>query len=171
MKDYVAEMGGAALGARLRRLSAAVDAASAKVYAARGIRFEQRWFGVINQLDMAGPMSVRELADTLGITHASVSETRKSLEGEGLITSQTDSSDTRRRVLALSPSGEALVTQLRSLWDAFDEAARQLDAEAGGVALVLAKLERALAARPLHVRIADIASAEAATEGPGRDGE
>lgn len=154
MKDYVAEMGGAALGARLRRLSAAIDADASRVYAAHGIQFEQRWFGVINQLSLAGPLSVRQLADLLGITHASVSETRQSLERAGLITSEADPSDARRRVLILSSSGEALVAQLRSLWDAFDNAARELDAEAGGVTEALAGLERALARQSLYERIA-----------------
>lgn len=157
MKDHIAELGGAALGARLRRLSAAIDADAARIYAARGIRFEQRWFGVINQLALAGPLSVRQLADLLGITHASVSETRQSLEAAGLIASQVDPSDGRRRVLTLSPSGEALVAQLQPLWDAFDKAARELDAEAGGVTEALARLEQALAQRSLHERIATMA--------------
>lgn len=154
MKDYIAEMGGAALGARLRRLSAAIDADAARVYAASGIRFEQRWFGVINQLVLAGPLSVRQLTDLLGITHASVSETRQSLESAGLIRSEADPGDGRRRVLTLSPSGKALVTQLQPLWGAFDGAARELDAEAGGVTEALARLEQALARRSLGERIA-----------------
>lgn len=157
MKDYIAEVGGAALGARLRRLSAAIDADASRVYAASDIRFEQRWFGVINQLALAGPLSVRQLADVLGITHASVSETRQSLERAGLIASEADPSDGRRRVLALSPSGKALVTQLRPLWDAFDAATRELDAEAGGVTEALARLEAALARRSLRERIASMA--------------
>ncbi len=153
MRDYVAATGGAALGARLRRLSAAIDADAPRVYAELGIKFEQRWFGVINQLAIGGPLSVRELADRLGITHASVSETRQSLQRAGLITSTADDSDARRRVLALSGSGLALVTQLRPLWEAFDEAARELDQEAGGVTLALAQLEEALNRSPLFQRI------------------
>ncbi|UIJ44810.1 MarR family transcriptional regulator [Sphingomonas cannabina] len=155
MKDYVAEMGGAALGARLRRLSATIDADASRVYAARGVRFEQRWFGVINQLALVGPLGVRQLADALGITHASVSETRQSLERAGLIASEADPSDARRRVLTLSPSGKALVAQLRPLWAAFDDAARALDAEAGRVTEALARLEDALARKSLFERIAD----------------
>jgi MarR family transcriptional regulator, organic hydroperoxide resistance regulator len=154
MKDYVAKMGGAALGARLRRLSAAIDADATRIYAERDIRFEQRWFGVINQLALTGPSSVQQLADVLGITHASVSETRRSLEKAGLITSEADPSDGRRRVLALSPSGVSLTAELRPLWNAFDEVALELDAEADGVTEALARLERALARMSLHERIA-----------------
>jgi MarR family transcriptional regulator, organic hydroperoxide resistance regulator len=154
MKDYVAKMGGAALGARLRRLSAAIDADATRIYAERDIRFEQRWFGVINQLALTGPSSVQQLADVLGITHASVSETRRSLEKAGLITSEADPSDGRRRVLALSPSGVELTAKLRPIWNAFDEVALELDAEADGVTEALARLERALARMSLYERIA-----------------
>jgi DNA-binding MarR family transcriptional regulator len=155
MKDYVAEMGGAALGARLRRLSAAIDADAARIYADIGLKFEQRWFGVINQLSLNGPMSVSELAAALGISHASVSETRQSLEKASLVLSEPDRRDSRRRILALSRSGEALVDRLRPLWRAFDEAARHLDAEAGEVTQALARLEQALARQSLHDRIAE----------------
>lgn len=152
-RDFVADQGGAALGARLRRLSAAIDADAARIYAAHGVRFEQRWFGVINQLALFGPSGVRDLAAVLGISHASVSETRQSLEKAGLVTSADDPADARRRLLTLSPSGVALVARLRPLWDAFDDAARALDAEAGGVAAALARLEQALADRPLSERV------------------
>lgn len=153
VQDFVADMGGAALGARLRRLSAAIDADAARIYAAHGIRFEQRWFGVLNQLAINGPAGVRDLATRLGISHASISETRQSLEGAGYIRATPDPQDARRRVLALSPAGEALVARLRPLWDAFDQAARDLDTEVGGVTQALARLEQALARRPLSQRI------------------
>jgi MarR family transcriptional regulator, organic hydroperoxide resistance regulator len=156
MGDFVAEAGGAALGGRLRRLSAAIDADAARVYAAHGVRFEQRWFGVMNQLATFGPMSVRQLADALGISHASISETRQSLQKAGLIVAENDAADGRRRLLALSSAGQALVTQLTPLWNAFDEAARQLDSEAGEVTQALSRLEQALAAKPLRQRITEL---------------
>ncbi|NIK90017.1 DNA-binding MarR family transcriptional regulator [Rhizomicrobium palustre] len=148
-------MGGAALGARLRRLSAVIDADAARIYAAQGIKFEQRWYGVINQLAMKGPLSVRDLAALLGISHASVSETAKSLKQAGLITAHSDPDDSRRSVLSLSRSGKALVAKLRPLWDAFDAAARELDAEAGEVSAALARLEDVLQRKSLQARIAE----------------
>lgn len=153
--DHVARSGGAALGARLRRLSAAIDAEAARVYAAEGVRFEQRWFGIVDQLARNGPMTVSMLAGALGISHPSVSETRRSLEGAGLIQATADSSDGRRRVLALTADGQALVARLGALWHAFDAAAQALDDEAGGVTAALDRLEAALARQPLGERIRD----------------
>jgi DNA-binding MarR family transcriptional regulator len=155
MTDYVVSMRGAALGARLRRLSATIDADAARVYAAKGIRFEQRWFGLINQLALTGPMSVSSLAEALGISHPSVSEARQSLEKAGLVQSKPDPADSRRRVLTLSPAGAVLVGRLRPMWDVFDEVARQLDTEAGEVTRALEQLERALARKSLYARMMD----------------
>ena len=155
MTDYVMERRGAALGARLRRLSAMIDADAARVYAANGIRFEQRWFGVINQLALNGSMSVGALAEALGISHPSVSEARRSLENAGLVQSASDPRDSRRRVLTLSQAGAEFVSKLRPMWDVFDEVAQQLDAEAGEVTQALARLEQALARKSLYGRITE----------------
>src|SRR5688500_13916709 len=71
--DYPKSVGGVALGARLRRLSEAIDRDATRAYSSLGIKFEQRWFGVLNQLALNGPMSVSEIASALRITRASVS--------------------------------------------------------------------------------------------------
>ena len=88
--DFPRSQGGAAIGARLRRLSETLDYDAARVYGALGIRFEQRWFGVLNQIDRHGPMSVGDLATQLRITHVSVSQTRQSLERAGIIVAEPE---------------------------------------------------------------------------------
>ncbi|MDO8295943.1 MAG: MarR family transcriptional regulator [Caulobacter sp.] len=157
--DYTREAGGAAIGARLRRLSAAFDGDATRVYAALGIAFEQRWYGVLNQIALRGPATVGELATTLRITHVSVSQTRQSLEKAGLVVTQPDDEDARRKRLALTPAGQALVDRLTPLWDVFADAALALDAEAGGLAIALDRVDDALARRSLFDRIMDRAKA------------
>ncbi|SEM51704.1 MarR family protein [Stigmatella aurantiaca] len=151
--DEVGAKAGAALGARLRRLSERLDTDAARVYAAQGVEFEQRWFGVLNQLALKGPMSVGALAEALGITHVSVSQTRVSLERAGLIWQEPDASDARRRLLSLSTSGKAFAARLAPLWAAFEQASLALDTEAGGLSAALDRLEVALARRSLFDRI------------------
>ncbi|MDE1148126.1 MAG: MarR family transcriptional regulator [Azospirillaceae bacterium] len=153
--DYSRRLGGAALGARLRRLSEAMDGDATRVYASLGINFEQRWFGVLNQVALNGPLTVGELASRLRITHVSVSQTRQSLEKAGLAVTQADPEDARRRRLTLTPAGEALVAQLKPLWRAFEAAALEVNAEALDVAAALDRLDDALARHPLHQRILD----------------
>ncbi len=143
-QDYTARAGGAALGARLRRLSERVDRDLAAFYAHLGVEFEQRWFGVLNLLDLFGPMSIGQLAEALAIRHVSVSQSKDSLEKAGLVAVRLDGKDARRRELHLTPRGRAFVKRMRPVWDALGESARALDAEAGGVVKVLDALEQAL---------------------------
>jgi DNA-binding MarR family transcriptional regulator len=153
--DYSRDAGGAALAARLRRLSERMDRDSAKIYSAQSSRFEQRWYGVLNQLVLNGPMSIGDLAEALRVTHVSVSQTSRSLEGAGIVASAPAPKDARRRHLSLTPAGEALVARLAPLWMAFNAAAEELNAEAGDVVRLLDRLDDALARKSLFERIAD----------------
>lgn len=152
-RDYPSRFGGAAIGARLRRLSDRIDREADGLYSEFGIDFEQRWFGVLNQLTLNKALSVSELAAALGVTHVAVSQTRAALLERGLIATADDPKDARRRVLTLSAAGRKLVTQLGPLWAALNDAARELDREAGNVAEALANLEAALEKRSLTARV------------------
>jgi len=144
IRAYIAQAGGAALGARLRRLSERIDREVGALYAARGEGMEQRWFGTLDLLDRFGPLGVTQLAQALGVTHVAISQVRESLERAGLIRLDADPADARRRLLSLSAAGRALVDRLRPLWDALNNSARARDAEAGGVVAILDQLEKAL---------------------------
>jgi len=152
--DYSREAGGAAIGARLRRLSERFDRETAQIYAAQGVRFEQRWFGILNQIVLNGPMTVGEIAAALRVTHVSVSQARRALEGEGLLQALSDETDARRRPLALTGDGQALVTKLAPLWQALSRSAEELNAEADDLVRLLDRLEDALDARSLAERVA-----------------
>lgn len=160
--DYTKSMGGAALGARLRRLSEAIDRDATRAYATLGITFEQRWFGVLNQLAMNGPMTVSELAAALRITRASVSQTRQSLETAGIVASEDHPSDARQRHLVLSKTGAALIRRLKPLWHAMDAAALEVDAAAGGAAAALDRLDAVLTQQSMFDRITEKLSASGA---------
>ena len=153
--DQIRKVGAQALGTRLRRLSEQIDRDAAQCYKRFGVRFEPRWFGTIDQLRMNGGMSVSELAEALGITHVSVSQTRKSLEDQGLIASAPDPQDGRRAVLSLTDAGQALIRELTPLWDAMMAASIELDEEAMGIAKALGQLDDALERRSLFDRVGD----------------
>src|ERR1700722_5359660 len=95
LADATRRHGAAAIGGRLRRLSELIDEDCSRVYADCGLRFEQRWLGFMSQLAWEGPQSGGKLAASLGISPASVSETRKSLQTAGLIHAEVDSRDAR----------------------------------------------------------------------------
>ncbi|MBP7703825.1 MAG: MarR family transcriptional regulator [Caulobacter sp.] len=150
---YTNRQGGSAIGARLRRLSERIDGDAARLYADSGVAFEQRWFGVLNLLSRFGPMSVGELAGPLGISHASVSETRKSLLRAGLIAATPDPLDARSRKLALTDEGRGLMTRMAPLMEALIAVADELDEEAGAVVAALERLDQALDSASVYDRV------------------
>ena len=103
--DYLGSLGAEAIGARLRRLSERIDRDAGRVYAALGVRFEQRWFGVLNQLHLHETQTVSDIARTLRISHVSVSQARKSLEGAGYIASLPNKNDARSKEIRLTNKG------------------------------------------------------------------
>lgn len=152
---YTNRQGGSSIGGRLRRLSERIDRDAARLYADSGVTFEQRWFGVLDLLARFGPLSVGELATPLGISHASVSETRKSLAKAGLIVSTPDPGDGRSRKLALSDEGRALMVRMAPLMEALIAVGAELDAEAEAVVAALDRLDRTLDRRSLYDRVRD----------------
>jgi len=155
MSSYIRKAGGSALGARLRQLSERIDREATQIYADAGISFRQRWFGVLDLLAKQGPMTVGELAEKLSIRHVSVSQTRSSLEKAGLLISLPDDTDSRKRVLSLSPKAETLVQQMNPYWDSMAAAAQELGRESGDIVRALNALEEALDRKPLASRVAE----------------
>jgi MarR family transcriptional regulator, organic hydroperoxide resistance regulator len=151
--NYIRKQGPAAIGARLRRLSEAIDRDAARIYAEAGLTVEQRWVGALKVLSLYGPLSVGELAESLGISHASVSQTRNSLEGAGLTSSVIDPKDARSRRVRLTPKGRRLVVKLEPLWRILDDAAAELDQEAGQTVAALECLDKALDRMSLYDRV------------------
>lgn len=151
--DYVRSQGGASLGARLRRLSDRIDRESDGIYQALGIEFEQRWFGLVNQLALHEQRTVGEVADALGVSHAAISQVRRALVERGLVIAEADPGDSRRKTLMLSAKGKRLAAKLSPIWNALNGAARELDAESGAVTRALERLEQALDARTLAARV------------------
>lgn len=155
-QDRNDSLGGAAIGALLRRLSERIDRDAGRVYTRSGVAFEQRWMGVLDLLARQGPMSVKDLATDLRISHPSVSQTRSSLLAAGLVAERPDPADRRRRALYLTSEGQALVATLSPIWAALDQGGRALNAEAGDAVSVLTALEQALNRRSILDRVGEI---------------
>ena len=156
--DFLRQMGAAALGAWLRRLSERVDREAARIYEDADVAFEQRWFGILNQLALHGARSVGDIAAALGVSHAAVSQSRASLEKAELVVSQPDPNDGRSRTLRLTPKGQQLYLRMAPLWEDMAKASAELDREAGGVVAALARLEQALDRTSLDRRVRRLAA-------------
>ncbi|HET7902489.1 MAG TPA: MarR family winged helix-turn-helix transcriptional regulator [Candidatus Nanopelagicales bacterium] len=127
-------------------VGAAVDRRVLESLSAAGLHGLRTGHGHVIQRLIAGPSTVGEIADAVGVTQQAVSKTVKELVLLGYVEQSQDPSDRRRRPLALTPAGRRAVTTARrsrtALQDELAAAVPARDLAAAG--RVLRQLARAL---------------------------
>ncbi|MFI9007637.1 MarR family winged helix-turn-helix transcriptional regulator [Actinosynnema sp. NPDC053489] len=142
------------LGTRLRHLLDLLETDVARVYADLGLPdFRPRYTPVIRLVHTTGPRTIRDLADTIGVTHSAISQTVNQMRRDGLVELHPGH-DARHRIVHLTDRARALIPTLDAEWTATTAAAHDLDNDLPHPlsTLVDAAL-RALAAKPLRDRI------------------
>ncbi|WP_037335513.1 MarR family winged helix-turn-helix transcriptional regulator [Saccharomonospora piscinae] len=139
----------------LRRLQEAMDAEIARLYAERGISVRPRHTMPLIRLGRRGPMTIRDLARSVEVTHSAMSQTVSALKRDGLVTTRPGA-DARTRLVELTDAARELLPFLEAEWRATEEAIAELDAELPySLHDVVRDMERALRARSFRDRIAD----------------
>jgi DNA-binding MarR family transcriptional regulator len=153
-KDLVRAKRHGAFGTRLRRLSGELDRQVEAVYRARGVTFHPRWFPVVTALREQGAMSVGELAQGIGITHAAISQVRGELIRAGWVRVRADKADRRRQILELSAKGAREADALAPLWAAIAATVKRIvDGAAPGLIDALGRIEDELAEKSIAARL------------------
>ncbi|CAG7646326.1 MarR family winged helix-turn-helix transcriptional regulator [Actinacidiphila bryophytorum] len=147
----------AATGTLLRHVLELLDADVAEVYQEQGLpEYRPRFSPVVRALRAEGPLSVRDLAAAVGVTHSAASQTAAQMARAGLVTHTPDPRDARRRLVELTPKARALLPQIQAEWDATAAAMAALDAELSmPLGDLLAEVAQAVGRRPFRERIAD----------------
>ncbi|WP_433556509.1 MarR family winged helix-turn-helix transcriptional regulator [Pseudonocardia xinjiangensis] len=112
----------------LRDLLRAMDDDIARLYAQRGVPVRTRFSMALIRLHHLGPMSVKELAEQIDVTHSAMSQTVTAMRGDGLVES-SPGSDARTRTVSLTDRGRALVPFLEDEWRATERAWAELETE------------------------------------------
>ena len=144
------------LGTRLRHLLDLLESDVAHVYADLGLPdFRPRYTPVIRLVHTTGPQSIRDLADTIGVTHSAISQTVNQMRRDGLVHLKPGD-DARRRIVHLTDHARTLLPTLDAEWNATTAATHDLDADLPYplTTLVDAAL-RALGDKPMKDRIHD----------------
>jgi DNA-binding MarR family transcriptional regulator len=115
-------------------------------------------YGVLMALDVQRPsMAPSELADRLGVTRATVTGLIDGLARDGLVTHAPENADRRRKAIALTPKGEALLGAV--VPDIFrrmaDLTAPLSEDERRTLVRLLGKVEDGLAQAQAHARAAE----------------
>ncbi|WP_346280441.1 MarR family transcriptional regulator [Pseudonocardia sp.] len=106
-----------------------MDADIGRLYAERGVAgVRPRFSMALIRLHHRGPMTVKELAGQIDVTHSAMSQTVTAMRREGLVETSTGS-DARTRTVALTDRGRALVPFLEAEWRATERAWAELEAE------------------------------------------
>ncbi|WP_233159598.1 MarR family winged helix-turn-helix transcriptional regulator [Pseudonocardia sp. MH-G8] len=145
----------------VRLLLDAMDADIARLYEERGVTgVRPRFVGPLIRLGRRGGMTIRRLAESLGVTHSATSQTVAALQRAGLVAT-TPGADARTREVVLTAQARALLPFLEAEWRATEQVVAELDAEIPyPLSQVVRDLEAALQRRSFHDRVADrIASA------------
>ena len=159
-----------ALGTLLRHTLELLDGDVADVYRELGLPdYRPRFSPVLRALVAHGPMSIRDLAHSTGVTHSAASQTVAQLARCALVTLEPGT-DARHRIVHLTERAHALLPTIEAEWAATAAAIRELDAELPmPLGDLLTQVVRALRHRPLRQRIAT-AGIPAPADPAGRPG-
>jgi len=152
LQDVVKIEGAVMLGSRLKRLAERLQAGAERIATDCGLPTQPSQMPLLTALFRHGPMSVGELAETMGISQPAVTRILSRLVEMDLVEASRDDRDQRTRTIALTAKGrDAMDLAATTLWPRLRAAVGELcDIEAflGQVEA----LENALAERPLERR-------------------
>lgn len=117
----IEKLGELALASRLRRLSDYFMNETERIYKHLDADFNPKWFPVFHLLTETSPLSIMAISEELEVSHPAVIQVLKELEKEGLVQSEKDAKDNRKRMASLTQKGLDLVPRLRPIWKAFSD--------------------------------------------------
>lgn len=149
------------LGSRLRRLSEYFIAEVNKVYQEQGIDFDASWFPVFYLLSENPLVSIREISNTLQVSHSAASQLISNLRRRDLVDSAVSDNDARRQMVRLSADGMELLRRIRPIWDSISSIFIQLQDQDEAMACFMpgvSAMEQLFAEKSLSTRIIESSS-------------
>ena len=145
-----------------------MDDEIARVYADNGIEdLKPSWVLEIVRLHVRGPMTIAELARSVGRTHSALSQKVAAMRAAGWLET-TVGRDARSKTVALTPKAERVAVLLAAEWRATEAAITELEAELSyPLTQVAEDIGAALARKSFHARITE--KLAASDEWPGHD--
>jgi len=154
--EFIKQLGEVAFGTRLRLLTDRFMQDGAKIYQAQNIEFEPRWFTMFSLLSQRSPLNISEITTELGYTQPAVTQIANVLIKKGLVKVVKDRSDTRKKLLALSPKGLELLDELKPVWQGFEDAIKDIFKETGfDLMYVINKIENSLDEKDMYQRVSE----------------
>ncbi len=138
------------------RLLSDMDDEIARVYADNGIEdLKPTWVLEIVRLHARGPMTIAELARSVGRTHSALSQKVAAMRAAGWLAT-TPGRDARSKRVALTPKAERVAGLLAAEWRATEAAITELETELPyPLTRVTEDIRAALARKSFHARVSE----------------
>ena len=111
--DFYEKVGKMALGSRLRRLSELLTEQAGGVYSLYGIEMQPKWFPVFYVLSAGEEKSIKQIAQEIGHSHASVSTIVKEMLKAEVVEKGITSKDGRENYVKLTEKGLEINSRLQ----------------------------------------------------------
>lgn len=156
--DFVRSLGPAFLAHRLRRASETIVDGTSGFLGANGFAAPARSVSTLLLLKREGPAGVTGIAQRLRLSHPLIIKLTSALIAAGYAEQRADPRDNRRRLIALTPLGEAEVERLEHLLAVVERTLRALFEEIGvDLSEAIARFEAATDSVPVGKRLEQIA--------------
>lgn len=138
----------------LRLLQARMDGDIARIYQEARIEgLKPSYVMELLRLHYAGPMTIGELAESVGRTHSGTSQKVAAMRGAGLVRTKV-AADARSRTVQLTAKAKKLIGRLAAEWGATEAAVAEIEAEIPyPLSKVVEDIEAALDRVSFHERI------------------
>jgi DNA-binding MarR family transcriptional regulator/GNAT superfamily N-acetyltransferase len=124
--NFYEQLGKKALGSRLRQISEMMTSEATKMHVMYGTDFQSRWFPVYVVLSENDAVSVTEIAQIVGQTHASISQIVKEMKKNGYVSDAKCVEDGRKNLISLTERGYSIQPQINALLTDCDAAIEQI---------------------------------------------
>jgi DNA-binding MarR family transcriptional regulator len=152
--DLVRDFGYLTLGSRFKRIGERMQADVQRLTAAHGFELHGALWTLLGVVERDGPITVGEIAQSLGIAQPGVTRSLAQLEVRGLVRPLRSDADQRVKRAALTEEGRRLVDHAkREIWPRVEHAVAEIcEGLEGPILEQLAQIEEALARQPLDQR-------------------
>lgn len=127
--EFFNKVGKAALGSRLRLMTAVITDDASKIYELYGADFVPKWFPVFYTLAEERELTITEIANEIGHSQPSVSKIIQEMTAAGLVQESVKTDDKRKNNVVLSAKGLLLAKKIQQQLKDIDVAIDGLIAE------------------------------------------
>lgn len=155
--NFYQHLGFLVFGSRLKRLGDIFINDVNRIYKDHKIQFDASWFPVFYILSQQKEVSIKEISNSLKVSHSAISQLISSLQHKGLIKSVISKKDARHKAITFTAKGEKLLEKIKPVWNALEKAMTELAEESGNsskrILKALTGIEYGLKEKSLFERI------------------